>query len=293
MNHMNDMNNMNGKSSKNNFFSGYSGQGSIFVFLFSLLFLYLVLTKTLFAPGPEESGWLDRVNRFLGAKQSGEFLAKDKQGNFVTLEWEKAIPKQQSYFDAIKKVSDLYCLSRIDVQLDFWRRHPEKCPESLKAFIKEDMKNIDLNLVKEKACALGKLVFSSDDFSDTDDLVFFVNLRDKKTNEMLGSVIFGIGGEYEYGDIFIRDIVSKPEARDRGLGKLMASSIFKILPELARVRVYVLDTNKNAMMVYSSWDFHKEVVDPKTCKEARVLMGYDIEKSRLLQQVAANLKLVR
>ena len=148
-------------------------------------------------------------------------------------------------------------------------------------------------MVREKACALGKLLFSSDDFSDTDDLVFFVNLRDKKTNEMLGSVIFGIGGEYSYGDVFIRDIVSKPEARDRGLGKLLASSIFKIVPDLVKIKVYVLDTNKNAVMVYSSWDFQKEVVDAKSIKEARVLMGYDIAKSRLLQQVAAKLKIIR
>ena len=82
---MNRMNDMNNKNSMNNFFSNYSGQGTIFVFLFVLLFLYFILTKTFFSPGYEKSDWLRRVNRSLGTRQSGEFLAKDKQGNFVTL----------------------------------------------------------------------------------------------------------------------------------------------------------------------------------------------------------------
>lgn len=255
--------------------------------------LYFVLTKVFFDIGPKKSDWIRRINKSLGNTKDGKFLAKDKQGNFVILEWETVNPKDKSYFEATKKVSDLYCLSRIDVQLDFWRKHPEKCPESMKDFIKEDQKNIDMNLLKEKACALGKLVFSSEDFSEKDQMVFFVNLRDKRTDQLIGSAIFGIGGEYDHGDIFIRDIVSRPEDRDRGLGKLMASSILNIVPNLTKIKVYVLDTNKSAIAVYSSWDFQKEKVDPETYKEARILMGYDIEKSRLLQQVAANLKIIK
>lgn len=265
----------------------------IFVILLSLISLYFVCTKKFFVNGQKKSDWIRRVNKSINSRQSEDFLAKDKLGNFVILEWEKAIPKEQSYFDATKKISDLYCLSRIDVQLDFWRKHPDKCPEEIRDFIKEPTESLDLDLVKAKACELGKLAFSGDDFSETDEIVFFVNLRDKKTNVMLGSVIFGIGGEYNYGDVFIRDIVSLPQVRDRGLGKLMASSIFKILPDLTNIKVYVLDTNKNAVAVYSSWDFKKEDIDSKTHKEARILMGYDTKKSKLLQQVAVNLKLIK
>ncbi|KKP29502.1 MAG: hypothetical protein UR12_C0007G0033 [candidate division TM6 bacterium GW2011_GWF2_30_66] len=285
------MNRITSKKNAKKFLYNYIGHGYVVLVLFFLIFLYFILTRTFFDAGLKKSDWLGRVNKSLGSTKEGKFLAKDKQGNFVVLDWEMVNPKDKSYFEATKKVSDLYCLSRIDVQLDFWRKHPEKCPELMKDFIKEDKNNINLDLVKEKACELGKLVFSPDDFSDKDEILFFVNSRDKKSDKLLGSVIFGIGGEYDYGDVFIRDIVSRPEDRDRGLGKLMASSILKIVPNLTQIKVYVLDTNKNGVIVYSSWDFYKQEIDSKNIKEGFILMGYDIEKSKLLQKVAANLKI--
>lgn len=261
--------------------------GTIVLFILSL-FIYFIFTRYVFVHGFSKSDWLRRVNRSLGNKNDGKFLAKDRQGDYVTLEWSVARNKDE-YKKFLAEISDFCCLSRIDVQLSFWQKHPEGCPESLKVFFSDDVNLTNLDQVKESVVRLGKLDFSPD-FSDKDDIVFFVKLYYKKSNKLFGAAIFGIGGDYDYGDVFIRDIVAKPEARDRGLGKLMASSIFKIVPDVKRVGVYVLDTNKNGSDVYSYWDFTKEQCRISNCKKACIFMAYNIERSKSLQLTAASLK---
>lgn len=276
---------------------GNKAQNSIFLFLFLLFSFYLLVNRNIFSFEKKKTDWPRRINDTLKLKKSGKFLAKDKHGVDLIIEWDKTGKMDQDYLKNTNKISEFFCTSRVDVQMNFFKKHPEKCPDILKEFLAKDFsaktqegaKNFEE--IKKRALQLGKLKFSPD-FSDQDDMVFFVNLMDRATGKTLGCVIFGIGGYYEYGDIFIRDIVSLPESRDRGIGKVLASSIFKILPYLKKLKVYVLDTNENAKMIYKLWGFEEKETLPEEKREGNILMEYDIENSNNLQQASGRLEVL-
>ena len=84
---------------------------------------------------------------------------------------------------------------------------------------------------------------------------FFVTAKDGETGKLLGFVEFFVTPNYPAGDIKCSSFAVAPEAQNRGLGKLLMSSIFKIVPECKRIFLSTRITNDVARRAYTAWGF--------------------------------------
>jgi GNAT superfamily N-acetyltransferase len=84
-----------------------------------------------------------------------------------------------------------------------------------------------------------------------------------------------------------------PAAQGRGIGKMLMSSIFRIIPTITRISLCTRVTNKNAINAYFKWGF---TIDPNPEQESWLIaehwtsFKYDVEKTDVLQKTAENLK---
>lgn len=71
----------------------------------------------------------------------------------------------------------------------------------------------------------------------------------------LGAIQFFITPAFEEGSIKAALFGVLPEAQNRGLEKLLMSSIFKILPDINHIFLHTRSTNQRAIALYKEWGF--------------------------------------
>jgi len=96
----------------------------------------------------KSSEWLEHVKQVMVKKRSGQFLAKDKLGEFVILEWEKATVKDIGYAKNMKEISPVACKAYTDVEVRFLKEFPdvlekEAYYKEFKPLFKGGVENID------------------------------------------------------------------------------------------------------------------------------------------------------
>ena len=242
----------------------------------------------------------------------GKFLAKDKSGEQVILEWIKTDMASLEYEKAMKSVWDIACPTYTKVEVDFLRVHPEVVGKEdyfkpFEPLFKNGTSNIAWPLVEEKMQEILKPVFVFDALAFDEDLKkrfylaehFFVSVKNEKSDELLGFISFLIIPEYVVGDVKCIAFAVKPEEQNRGLGKLLMSSICKIIPDLKRIFLCTRTTNIIAQKAYFNWGFIKYQVnaDINPVFEEHdytfnlnhwIFLEYKVEQTDILQQAAAN-----
>jgi ribosomal protein S18 acetylase RimI-like enzyme len=110
-----------------------------------------------------------------------------------------------------------------------------------------------------------------------ENIYFIVTVSDVsgENTDMLGAALFDIQANYEYGIVELDIIATKPEAQSRGLSTILASTIFKFLPQAKRVILDVLQNNTNAIRAYEHFGFTR--YDKNNCIMALVDPEYHYE----------------
>ena len=123
----------------------------------------------------------------------------------------------------------------------------------------------------------------------------FVTVKDKASKELLGFISFLVIPEYADGDVKCIAFAVKPEEQNRGLGKLLMSSILNIIPDLKRIFLCTRITNNTAQKVYHNWGFVKDnnpVIEEHNYTfniNHWLFMEYKVNKATELQKMAATL----
>jgi ribosomal protein S18 acetylase RimI-like enzyme len=247
-----------------------------------------------------------RINMVsIHVKTAGKFLAKDKAGAPVVLEWIETDILSPDYAAGMKSIADIASQAFAAVELQFLREHPEAVQqdEYLKQylpFFENGPEAVDWKLVEGKIQSNLKQMHELD-FSSygpdvlkpfINDVYFFVVIKDHATEAPLGYINFSIAPGYAQGDIKVTGIGIKPSEQNRGLGKLLMSSIFNIAPQIKRIFLCTRITNENAFRAYRSWGFVPDlnpIEEPnfKMIREHWNYMEYKIENSDVLQKTAA------
>jgi ribosomal protein S18 acetylase RimI-like enzyme len=116
---------------------------------------------------------------------------------------------------------------------------------------------------------------------------------------LLGSVIFNIKKHYAYGAVELDHFVIKPEAQGRGLSTILASAIFKLLPDIKRIILDVAYTNKKAMGAYEHFGFKKCPRRSSPIRQAfsqldvEYMYEYLTNKHQKLQSIAAKFENIK
>jgi len=234
------------------------------------------------------------------SKKSGTFLAKDKFGTPVILEWERSTVKEPSHSKNMKEVCDVACKAYTEVEVRFLKEFPdvikkEEYYAQFRPLFSKGIEYVDWKLIEKEMYKRIKQIHEMDysNFS-IDDIYFFIRVKDKETKELLGFTTFLIKPEFPQNTVKDISIGVTPEAQGRGLGKLLMSSIFKILPTVNRIFLFTRVTNDKAIGVYKAWGFTENlhpIQDPNFVfkKEHWVSLEYKIESADTLQKTAETL----
>jgi len=241
-------------------------------------------------------------------QKSGSFRAQDKTGRPVILEWLKTDMASLEYAVAMKSVLDIACSAYTKVEVEFLRAHPEVVGKEdffkpFEALFKNGIASVNWHLVEQKMQEILTSMFIIDVSAYSDDIKkrlstveqFFISVKDEQTGTILGFVQFLITPEYAEGDVKCIAFAVRPEVQNRGVGKLLVSSICKILPDLKRIFLCTRITNSTAQKAYYSWGFTKDI-NPEIEEHMYtfnvnhwIFLEYKIDQITVLQKTAATL----
>ncbi len=247
--------------------------------------------------------WIAHVNASPSGS-SGKFFATDNFDEPVVVEWEKTIGTEQRYSENVMRVADVICQSFIDVEVDFLREYPDLVGKdvfytSFEPLFADGLDKVDWKGVADTMRELIKTVLLANVSQVTpNDIYFFATVKKATTQELLGAAIFLITPLYAYGDVEVMSIGLKPEAQGRGLGKVLMSSLLKMVPDCLRIVLATRITNHGAQRAYFAWGFTQDgtpTQDPryKLNKEHWMFFEYPVNNSSRLQDTAQRLQIVQ
>jgi GNAT superfamily N-acetyltransferase len=232
----------------------------------------------------------------MNLKKSGKFLANDKQENKIVLKWEISNNATLSFCNRVKRCSEFLAQAYASVELNFLQKYPESISKemynSLEPMFK-DKEKIDWNEIEKQVKNILKQLFDTgfkNSFSPGD-IYLSVLAKDQKTEKPLGLILFLIKESFDCGTILPTVLGVDPEFQNRGLGKLLMSSVFKIIPQTKRIILHTRPTNDKAINAYYAWGFVNDLnptPNEYLIPEYWINLEYKADQVDTLQKVANN-----
>ncbi len=241
-------------------------------------------------------------------KTSGSYRAQDKRDTPVILEWQKTTVVSSDYAAAMRSVSTIGIDAFTSVEMDFLRAFPdvvgnEPYFKSFEPLFANGLAQVDWQVVEKqmRTVLASHFLFDPSTFSDemikkfANDTGYFVTIKNTETKEILGFISFMQKPEHAPGTVKCTSIAVIPSHQNRGLAKLLMSSIFKMTPDIQRIFLCTRVTNTYALNAYTSWGFTHEtdpVQDPHYTFNLNhwTFMEYCTDQSDTLQTIAKEIK---
>ena len=244
--------------------------------------------------------WIKLLKKRADEHSTGSLKAKDKKNNELVLQWHILTTQSALFAPSMNKIGDLASQAFASVEFDFLQAHPEAIPgEQLYQSITPLFQNnasIDWPEVKDRIYSIINQLYTKTDWSKfgADDVYVIVTVHDHESDTLLGFITFFIRPNYPYGVCKVTAMGVAQQAQNRGLGKLLISSIFKIIPEAERIFLSTRVTNAKALAAYHSWGFttdHNPIQEPGHVfnPDYWIFLEYVTSNSDTLQKTAENL----
>lgn len=237
--------------------------------------------------------------------QTGQLIGKDKLNNSVIVEWQKTNITSPIFAGVMAEVWDFAREAYLPVEMNFLKAFPDVVGKEpyFKAFeplFKDGVENVDWAAAERVMADLLKnhFVFDPSKFSEqvvkmfADDICFFVTLKEASSRKTIGFITILMRKSYAQGDAKIMSFAVDPAHQNRGLGKLLMSAIFKIMPDVQRIFLCTRVTNEAALKAYRSWGFITDpqpIMDHPFNLEHWTFLHYPVRNSIILQSAAARL----
>ena len=223
-------------------------------------------------------------------QNSGIFLAHDDFNSPVILEWEEIHGKTERLSEKIRGLSEVLVPAYVQAEVDFARKKPEMVSndfmlKSLASLLDSGVNTVDWNLFEQKTKNILEQFFVTMDWTKgtkDQDCSIFVVARDGQTKKAVGVIQFLITPEMAENNIKAALYGVIPSAQNRGLEKLLMSSIFRLRPNAQRIFLHTRSTNQRAIELYEEWGFVQSAGKLPHWTD----LEYIVEKSSILQQTS-------
>ncbi len=212
-------------------------------------------------PPQSTSAWINFAQQTV--QKTGTLSAHDATGAPVTLEWTIYDPTSPQFTQAIKDVSEIFTQTYTRQEVEFARKRPEMVPtetflKGVAPLFEHGIDKVDWQAVEQHVKTTMHQFFTTNDFAhwaSPNDLTIFVIVKDNKENRPFGAIQFSIMPDFAYGTVRVGLTGILTNAQNRGLEKMLMSSIFKILPNVTRLFLHNRPTNATALAFYEEWGF--------------------------------------
>lgn len=248
--------------------------------------------------------WLTFVKESTVAKTPCNFEVKDELNRSILIEWKasdilspdlaefkqsianiaaktlaptevlflKAFPKALSHEMFLKPCIPLFANGLEKVN---WVLVEETIESSIKQFYLADLSKFGMEMIKPLL----------------NDVYLFSTIKDKETHTILGFMICSITPALPNGDVKLINLVVVDEEQNKGLEKLLLSSIFTIIPQIKRIFCFARPTNTSALTLYQNLGFTKDLYSPedpnhKVDMNYLIRLQYKTDESDILQDNA-------
>ncbi len=238
-------------------------------------------------------------------KTTGQFTANDKQGVPVIVEWQKTTLFAPEFATAMKVVWPVAREAYTPVEMQFLRTFPqvvgtEDYFKPFEPLFKDGLHVVDWGKAEETMQTLLKSHFIFDTSTwgaevtalYANDVCYVVTVKEQKTNTLRGFITFMMRANYTQGDTKVMSFAVDQTHQNRGLGKLLMSSMLKIAPDVKRIFLCTRVTNDPALKAYRSWGFTKDenpVMDHAFNLNHWTFLEYKVNESDTLQKTAERL----
>ena len=205
--------------------------------------------------------WISFVQQTV--QKAGKLSAHDATGTPVTLEWAIYDPTSPQFTQAIKDVSEIFTQTYTRQEVELARNRPEMVPtetylKDVAPLFEHGVDKVDWQAVEQHVRTNMHQFFTTNDFAQwasPNDLAIFVIIKENKEGKQLGAIQFSIMPDFAYGTVRVGLTGILTHAQNRGLEKMLMSSIFKILPNVTRLFLHNRPTNATALAFYEEWGF--------------------------------------
>jgi GNAT superfamily N-acetyltransferase len=238
-------------------------------------------------------------------QKSGSFFVQDKNGAAVVLEWHKTNIVSPDFAALMKDAWTFARDAYVPVEMDFLKAFPEVVGTEpyfapFEPLFREGIAHVDWNAAEKimETILKGHFVFDPAQFPQHvvemfgKDISIVVAVKEQSTGKMFGFITFLIRANYAAGNVKVMSFAVDVAHQKRGLGKLLMSSIFKIVSDINRIFLCTRVTNTVALNAYRSWGFmidEKPVLDHAFNLQHWTFMEYKTDHSDILQQAAERL----
>ena len=248
-----------------------------------------------------QPAWLPFVKNSTAARKIIRFTAVDKFDAPVLIELRVVDKEDQDLKAILGRFSEIASQSMAPSEVQFLKANPnlpfeDEHYNEFRPFFIKGVDSVDCGLIEEKMRARIKSFVGKDASAFcSSNLYIFGEIKNKETQSLQGVISFGISPAVRDGDIKLTNIAILPELQNRGLGKLLTSSIFKIIPQIKRIILTVRPTNRKAFDAYFAWGFTKDpnpicdVTHKIKLLEQFTFLEYMTDKHGLLQGAATML----
>jgi dienelactone hydrolase/RimJ/RimL family protein N-acetyltransferase len=236
---------------------------------------------------------------------AGKFMAHDKQGVPVMLEWQKTTFFAPEFAALMKEVWPIARDAYTPVELDFLRAFPqvvgvEDYFKPFEPLFKDGIAAVDWLAVERVMQDLLKthFIFDTSTWSAevmamfAKDVFYVVTVKDQCTNELLGFRTLMQRANYPHGTIKGISLAIDPKHQRRGLATLLMGSIFRIIPDIKRTFMCTRVTNEKMQHACKGWGFTLDehpILDHAFNKEHWIFLEYKADQVDTLQKVAAGM----
>ncbi len=242
----------------------------------------------------------------MNATHTNSYQASDKMGSVISITWQETSLFAEPFAEAMKSCWPIARPAYVPVEMQFLKTFPEVVGTEpyFKAFeplLADGVEHVDWAATETVMAGMLEkhFVFDPATFSPAmietygKDKVFYVAAHDQLTGQLVGFITFLARSNYPQGIIKVMTFAVAPEAQNRGVGKLLMSSIFNIIPNIKTLFLCTRVTNETALSAYQNWGFVPEaqpIMDHQFNLAHWSFLSYHPATTNTLQSVAAQLK---
>lgn len=259
------------------------------------------------------SEWQKQVEKNFESKRSGVLVGQDKTGRLILLSYlftNVYEPEFARFMDSVSSLCErTFFKLAFQFEMGVLKLNPKKVYEidqlnELRPFFENGVESVDWAAVEkifEKIFLKRYKEVESEKEKENlvelaNSIVLLIVASDRETGDKLGFVSFQIDNDYKRGAVVLEPLAVVPEAQNKGIGKLLVASIFKLIPEVTSISLVTGSRNEQAIRAYQAWGFVFGP-DPKNTKfslknleyKTDKSFEYKTEKSYVLQKVAKTL----